>query len=164
RRAGLVVSGVGLMWLVLAARLFQLQGWQHLELTQRADRQRELVQEVIPRPGDIYDARGRLLATTLRRPSLYVVPSEIDDSQSFAETLAAAVSVDAAMLCERLQRMRDKQFLWVKRRLSEDETERVRELELPTEQWAFREEFQRIYPQGRLAAHVLGLRDIDGVG
>jgi cell division protein FtsI/penicillin-binding protein 2 len=37
-------------------------------------------------------------------------------------------------------------------------------LNLEARLWGFRDEFRRVYPQGPIAAHVLGLRDIDGNG
>lgn len=164
QRAGLVVTVVGLAWLVLAARLIQLQAWQQVELTGRAERQREFVEDVIPRPGDIYDAHGRLLATTITASSLYVAPLELLDDRNVADRLADALNLDADELSQRIARHAEKHFLWVKRRLSDEETRRIRALKLPPHGWGLREEFQRIYPQGPLAAQVLGLRDIDGVG
>lgn len=164
RRASLVVTVVGLAWLMLAGRLIQLQGWQQQELGRRADRQREFLQTVNPRPGDIYDAHGRLLATTIRADSLYLVPSEIREPWQTSQRIATALRLNADDLFARLGQHADKQFLWVKRRLPDADVERVRQLALPAGSWGFREEYQRIYPQGGLAAHLLGLRDIDGVG
>ncbi|MBT6157105.1 MAG: penicillin-binding protein 2, partial [Planctomycetaceae bacterium] len=57
-----------------------------------------------------------------------------------------------------------KQFLWIKRRLTDQQTADIRTLKLPVETWGFRSEFLRRYPQGTLAAHILGLRGIDGDG
>ncbi len=164
RRAGLLVTAVGLAWLVLAGRLIQLQGWQRQEFARRADRQSDVVQEINPRPGDILDAHGRLLATTIRTPSLYLVPIEIPQAWEVAQRLAAVLPVSADDLYARLGENADKHFLWVKRRLTEAEAERVRALNLDEGTWGFREEYQRVYPQGSMAAHVLGLRDIDGIG
>ena len=64
----------------------------------------------------------------------------------------------------RLSKYRDKQFLWVKRRISDAAADRVRALKLPKEVFGFRDEYLRQYPQGKMAVHVLGFRDIDGKG
>jgi cell division protein FtsI/penicillin-binding protein 2 len=48
--------------------------------------------------------------------------------------------------------------------LTVEEVEKVKALGLPSDAWGFRDEYRREYPQGVVAAHVLGLRDIDGVG
>ena len=48
--------------------------------------------------------------------------------------------------------------------MGEAELTAIERLEWPTGSHGFRDEFLRRYPQGNLAAHVLGLRDIDGKG
>lgn len=164
RRAGVVVTVVGVAWLVLAGRLIQIQGLQQAELVRRAERQREVIEAIAPRPGDIFDREGRLLATSVAAPSLYVVPRQIADQRSFAEQLGPALGLPADELVERLRQHADRHFLWVKRRLTDDEAERVRQLRLPAGAFGFQPEYRRVYPQGALAAQVLGLRDIDGSG
>jgi cell division protein FtsI/penicillin-binding protein 2 len=55
-----------------------------------------------------------------------------------------------------------RRFLWVKRRVTEDEARSVRDLKWPADWVGFRFEQRRCYPCGALASHVLGVRDIDG--
>ncbi|HUQ68470.1 MAG TPA: penicillin-binding protein 2, partial [Planctomycetaceae bacterium] len=164
RRAGLVVTAVGLAWLVLAGRLIQLQVIQRADLHERAERQRQVIEEIPSRPGDIFDTQGRLLATTVKARSLFLVPSRIPNPSTVAERLAFALPIDADQLFAQLSARSEQHFVWVRRRLTEDEVQHVRDLNLPAEIWGFREEFRRVYPQGKLAAQVLGLRDIDGLG
>lgn len=164
RRSRFVVTLIGLGWIVLAARLVQLQWVERQELSDRAAQQRLFVEEIAPRPGDILDRQGRLLATSVQTRSLYLVPNRIANPWTVAQQLEQALSVPEEGLFERLGSKSDRQFLWVKRRLSAEEADRVRNLELAPGGWGFREEYQREYPQGTLAAQVLGLRDIDGVG
>lgn len=164
RRAGIAVSCLGLAWLIVAGRLVHLQVWDRDALVTRAATQREYVEEVLPRPGDIFDRHGRVLATTVRCRSLFLVPSHIAKPWSVAQQLAEALRLNGDELFERIGRHSDKHFLWVKRRLTEEEAERVRKLQLPAEIWGFRDEYRRLYPQGPVAAQVLGLRDIDGFG
>jgi len=163
-RSWLVVFAVLGVWLILAVRLVHLQVLSGAGLAEKAERQRTL-EEVIPsRPGDIVDRYGRLLATTVQAESLFVNPSTIKNPWPFARRLAEAAGVDPDGFFIRLSRARKKQFLWVKRRISEEAADRVRALNLPKGTIGFREEYLRQYPQGRLAVHVLGLRDIDGRG
>jgi cell division protein FtsI (penicillin-binding protein 3) len=61
--------------------------------------------------------------------------------------LATALPIDGDRLFEQLQSKSAAHFLWVRRRLSDDEVQRVRDLNLPAEIWGFREEFRRVYPQ-----------------
>ncbi len=62
--------------------------------------------------------------------------------------VAGALSLNADRLCERLQQD-DKKFAWVKRRLTLEEEQAVRALNLPSAAWGFRDEYVRRYPQGR---------------
>ena len=163
-RARLIVCGLSLCWLVLAGRLVQLQWLDGPRYRARAARQRTFIEPVPARPGDILDRSGRLLATTVTRQSLYVVPSRIEDLNAVADPLARALALDTDILRERLRRHRHRHFLWIKRRLDDAEAEAIRGLDLPNDTWGFREEYLRRYPQGGLAAHVVGLRDIDNRG
>lgn len=163
-RARMVATGVVLVWLVLAGRLVQLQWSDREPLSSRVVRQSSLLETIPAPPGDIVDRHGRLLATTVTARSLYVVPSRIDDAWNTAKRIGSALGLDSDRLYRKLGENRDRHFLWVRRRLSDDEVRRVKALELPANTWGFRDEHLRRYPQGALAAHVLGLRDIDGVG
>lgn len=164
RRARLVVTLVGLGWLVLAGRLVQLQWLERDQLSEKAEQQRTFVEEIAPRPGDILDRQGRLLATSIQTRSLFLTPRRIKNPAEVAARLAPAVNLPEETILERIRSNPNLHFAWIKRRLSPVEVAAVRNLELPADIWGFREEYQREYPQGTLAAQVLGLRDIDGVG
>ena len=156
---------IGIGWLILAARLVQLQWWQQEKFAGKAEQQRELIEEIAARPGDIVDRQGRLLATTLTTRSLYVIPAQISKPRDFAQDLAEPLGISPESLNEKISGHSQRQFLWIKRRLSGiREVERVKRLKLPKGTWGFRDEYRREYPQGVVAAHVLGLRDIDGIG
>lgn len=163
-RANLVVTIIGMGWLILAARLVQIQWFQQDKFANRAEQQRELVEEIPARPGDIVDRQGRLLATTLPCRSLFIIPTLIESPREVADDLAKVLDLSSDLLFERISRNSRRQFLWIKRRLTEDEVEGIKRLNLPKSAWGFRDEYRREYPQGVVAAHVLGLRDIDGVG
>lgn len=163
-RTKVLVAGLCLFWLALAVRLVDLQWVHRQQLAEKARRQRSFLETIPARPGEIVDRHGRLLATSVSVRSVYVVPSRIPNPWQTAWSLADALGVDADRLYEKLAASSDKHFLWVKRRITDAEAENVRRLKLPEKAWGFREEFQRKYPQGILACHVLGLRDIDGQG
>lgn len=151
-------------WVTLLLRLLHIQILSQATYASQALRQ-QTSHEVMPaRPGDLLDRKGRLLATTIRVPSLYVNPSRIDDPDAVASTIGRIVGRDEQALADRIRNAADRQFLWVKRHLSEEQAEALRQADLPVELFGFRSEFKRHYPQGKLAAHVIGLRDIDGLG
>ena len=159
-----MIAGILGFWLILAARLVDLQLVNRLGLAEKAARQRTLEQTIPARPGDIVDRYGRLLATTVQAKSLFINPQAVDNPWEFAQKIAEAAGVNADQLFVQISKYRDKQFLWVRRRISDEAADRVRALELPKDVYGFREEYLRQYPQGKLAVHVLGFRDIDGQG
>lgn len=160
----MVVTVLGIGWLILATRLAQLQWWQQERFARKAEQQREFLEETRTRPADIVDRHGRLLATTLTTRSLYVVPARITRPDEFARGLAPVLGMNSSSLKDKLVSNASRQFLWVKRRLTDQDVEAVKALKLPSVTWGFRDEYRREYPQGSIAAQVLGLRDIDGVG
>lgn len=149
---------------VLAGRLIQLQVLEQDDFSRTASGQRIFRQTVPARPGDILDSSGRILATTVTTQSFYLVPSLIDEPESFASKVASVLQFDPQKLSQKIRNSSKSQFLWIKRRLDPSEVLSIRELKLPRDQWGFREEYRRVYPQGLIAAHVLGLRNIDGIG
>ncbi|HUE14297.1 MAG TPA: penicillin-binding protein 2 [Planctomycetaceae bacterium] len=164
RRQWIVVAVLFSIGLALTARLIQLQVFEAARLAERANRQRSYADVLPAPPGDLLDRDGRVLATTVKAHSLFLIPQDVFDRWPVSLSLAGALKLDADRIYERLVEQRDKKFLWIKRRLTPAEEEAVEKLKLPVGTWGFRDEYLRRYPQGALAAHVLGLRDIDGKG
>jgi cell division protein FtsI (penicillin-binding protein 3) len=114
----------------------------------------------IPRPA-IVDRNGQVLATDIRIPSLYADPRKIIDVDEAVELLTATLpDLNASELRRKLSQRRA--FVWVKRELTEKQRDMVHDLGLPG--LGFRQEIKRIYPMGKLAAHVLGYTDVDSRG
>ena len=163
-RSRLLLTLFGLCGLAISGRLIQLQGFKHSQFAAKVTRQSLVREDVIARPGDIFDRHGRLLATSINTRSLFLIPKQIENPWDVASRLATALNLSADQLFERIGANQSRHFLWVKRRLSAVEVGKVKELELPVQIFGFRDEYLRRYPQGALAAQVIGLRDIDGQG
>lgn len=151
-------------WTLLVARLVQLHLGRGAEFEHLADRQRIVREPVAARPGDIVDRHGRVFATSVTARSVYVVPRRVRQAWTLSQDLGRALGLEPDRLFERIAAHPDRQFLWIKRRISDAEAERVRALKLPADIVGFRDEFKRVYPQGTTGAHVVGMRDIDGLG
>lgn len=163
-RHRLLIAGFLFLGFAICVRLIQLQGFKHTQFAARVVRQSLVREDVVARPGDIFDRHGRLLATSINSRSLFVIPRQIEEPRDVARKLAGALNLDGDQLVERIELNQAKHFLWIKRRLSATEVEKIKDLELPAETFGFRDEYLRQYPQGSLAAQVIGLRDIDGEG
>ncbi len=163
-RFSLISGFVFLGWMILLARLVQLQGAQRQLMNDRVARQ-SIFSEVIPaRPGEILDRNGHVLAMTITCDSLYVVPDEIAEPWDFAWKVGSILNINTDELYRRLIDNKDKQFLWIKRRIDDAMVQEFRKLNLPKSTWGLRREYQRKYPQGGFASHVLGIRNIDNDG
>lgn len=110
---------------------------------------------------DIVDRNGELLAVNLQTSSLYAVPKDIKDPVSVAAKLVDVLpSLSQADLEQKLSSKRS--FVWIKRKLTPRQKWLVNAIGEPALQ--FKEEEDRLYPHGRLAAHALGYVDVDGNG
>ncbi|RDC68946.1 penicillin-binding protein 2 [Rhodovulum sp. 12E13] len=102
---------------------------------------------------DITDRNGRVLATNLATHSLYAQPEQIVDAARAARELAAIFpELDEEALHRRFTDGR--KFLWIRKTLSPEEMQKVHDIGEPGLLFGPRE--MRLYPNGRLAAHILG--------
>ncbi len=102
---------------------------------------------------DIVDARGRVLATNLVTHALYAHPRAMVDPVRAARGLAQ-IFPDLKEDDLLRQFTGNRAFLWIKRRISPEQMQAVHEIGEPGLLFGPRE--TRIYPNGRIAAHVLG--------
>jgi cell division protein FtsI (penicillin-binding protein 3) len=102
---------------------------------------------------DIVDRNGRILATNMLTHALYVQTNDLIDPKRVASELGAIFpDLDAADL---LRRFTDgRKFLWVRKVLSPEQMQQVHDIGDPGLLFGPRE--MRLYPNGTLAAHVLG--------
>ena len=109
--------------------------------------------EIVAQRADITDRNGRVLATNMLTHALYAQPKIMVDPAGVAAKLAAIFpDLDAATLERRFTDGRS--FLWIKRVLSPEQVQAVHDIGDPGLLFGPRE--VRLYPNGRLAAHVLG--------
>ncbi|TDK43224.1 peptidoglycan D,D-transpeptidase FtsI family protein [Antarcticimicrobium luteum] len=102
---------------------------------------------------DITDREGRILATNFETHSLYAQPPELVDPVAAASGLVRIFpDLDEARLIRDLSGKR--KFVWIKRRISPEQKQAVHDLGDPGLMFGPRE--MRLYPNGKLAAHVLG--------
>jgi cell division protein FtsI (penicillin-binding protein 3) len=146
-------------FLLIAARLWDLQVRQAERLTEKAHRQQEASIEIQATRGAIYDRLGEELALSTPVASIGVIPSKVRNPQLTASLLAEVLGMDAETILERLKQDR---FQWIKRLAEPGETERIRHLNLPGIH--FEQESKRYYPKGTVASHVLGAVGIDHQG
>ncbi|MGB0719112.1 MAG: peptidoglycan D,D-transpeptidase FtsI family protein, partial [Bdellovibrionales bacterium] len=110
---------------------------------------------------DIVDRNGVMLATTLKTASLFADARYIADPQNAAKGLHR-IFPDLAY-GDVLQKLQSgKSFIWIKRNITPAEQQSVLALGEPG--LVFDEGAQRFYPQGALAAHLVGYTNVDANG
>jgi cell division protein FtsI (penicillin-binding protein 3) len=169
------LMGLGLGSIVSGAYRVQVEdGDQWLEL---AERQRQRRLHIQPKRGTIYDRSGAPLAESVEVPSVSVDAVEmlrgIDPKyvpmrvQQYAERIGAALDLPPAEVADKLKRHR--RFVWLKRRISEQELANVRALgdraqRYPIAGLTVEGEGHRFYPNRELLGPLLGFVSPDGDG
>ncbi|MDZ4136215.1 MAG: penicillin-binding protein 2, partial [Paracoccaceae bacterium] len=102
---------------------------------------------------DITDRNGRMLATNIATQALYAHPKQMVDPDRVARELA---TLFPEMKAEDLQRRFSdgRSFLWLRKKLSPEQVQAVHDIGDPGLLFGQRE--MRLYPNGKLAAHILG--------
>jgi cell division protein FtsI (penicillin-binding protein 3) len=156
-RVGLAIAVFALIYAVIAGRLVLYA----LSSDPAALRRVAANDAIATARPDILDRNGEILATDVRLPSLYAEPRKIIDVDEAAELLTATLpDLDATELRERLSSKRG--FIWLKREISLKQQRDIHRLGIPG--IGFMAENKRVYPNGALAAHLIGHVNIDNQG
>ena len=165
-RALFVAAFIGFWMLVVCARLVYLQFSQYENLASRARQQQQNEIETSPQRGELLDRQERQLASSVQTVSLFIDPDGLDvpTLDRNAQQIAQSLGLKQADLSREFRKAHDqkKRFVWIARRLDADKADKVVALKLPGVQTQL--EPKRYYPNGSLAAHVLGYVGLDGKG
>ncbi|MBC6416840.1 MAG: penicillin-binding protein 2, partial [Rhodospirillales bacterium] len=160
-RSRLLVAGVGfaLSFFLIASRMVELT------VAPPAREPSLAASQVGDRRGtgraEILDRNGVVLATTLPMASLYADTTQIIYPERAAKRLRTVLpELDQARLIKTFAS--GKRFVWVKRKISPTKQFEVNRLGIPG--LDFQREMARIYPMGRLTAHLLGYTNVDNRG
>jgi cell division protein FtsI (penicillin-binding protein 3) len=119
----------------------------------------------IARPA-VIDRNGEMMASDIRTVSIFAEPHKIVDRDEAAELLNAVFpEMTGRELRDKLSPRRGggkSRFAWIKREVTPQQWAQVHRLGIPG--IAAIPENKRVYPNGNVAAHVLGFADIDNVG
>ncbi|HLC45081.1 MAG TPA: penicillin-binding protein 2 [Patescibacteria group bacterium] len=163
RLAALTVAGAGVIGL-LSVRLFVLQISQGGYWRDLAESQHVLAQELLPKRGEVYiqdrDSPNPTLAiANVNRPTLYVVPQEVQDAKGLATKLASQLQLDRNEIQKKIEDQ-SRKYVPLVRVLPSEEADRLKAQKLPGVH--LEDQFTRAYPEGELAAQVLGFFGFDG--
>lgn len=141
-------------------KLAYLQIFKGEALAMKAERQVRQVVEVEGERGIIYDRALREVAVNIDMPSIYGIPYSIKDPRMVARKISNEVDIDSAVLAKKLDN--DRQFTWIRRRVSPDIVNKIEAMNLKG--IGFIPETKRFYPKREMIGHILGFTDIDNRG
>lgn len=154
-----------LVWaLVVVGRLVFLQVVNHEEYRDQAVAQQTRFRTVPALRGSVFDRTGKRLAISIPVDTVTVNPQLVPDVSLAANMLAGVLDFDSAKLEERLKTFKAnrKGYCVVAKRVPPDKVARLRDLQV---NWIdFEHGTRRFYPNGALAAHMLGGVDHDDNG
>jgi cell division protein FtsI/penicillin-binding protein 2 len=149
----IVVGALTAVFLTLGFRLFQLHVLRHEELLAQAIANREQVVHRQGRRGTILDANGNLLANSLSVRIVTADPSvTAPQATAIAQKLSPLLQMDVPALSAKLSNQG--RYVRLKQRVDEDTFQQIRLLKLKG--IGFEDQFERSYPNGVLASHVVG--------
>ncbi len=141
---------------------------KNARLEAMAKRQFQTRALVRPRRGTIFDRNGEALAVNLETNSLAANPTKIRNKRALARVLSRSVDLSYARIFQKLSEKRE--FVWIKRHLSDQQIKKFKKLRIMDAEgdlvdglWLVKES-ERVYPHGKLAAHILGDVNVDSEG
>lgn len=163
RRTFVALVGFGLFDLLIGSRLVTIQALDAENLKKLAESIHFRSVPLAPFRGNIVDREGRLLAGSHHAYSAYAIPAQTKNArQTESILLANMLDMEQSRVLRRLSRKQG--FVWLKRRLSAREMATLKS-QLPALPGIHLvTETDRYYPEGELAAGVLGFTGIDNQG
>jgi cell division protein FtsI (penicillin-binding protein 3) len=161
RRIRLLFAAFGLLFLAVLGRAGWLQVVRGGEYEALASRQHLEPIEIPAGRGTIFDRTGAPLAIGQQATTVYADPRSIENPRRAAVAAARALGLDADELYEQFVD-RSKRFVYVLRKADPVRAAALQQKKIPG--LGFYPEELRWYPQGDVAAHVLGFAGVDNTG
>ncbi len=114
--------------------------------------------------GMITDRNGAPLAISTSVFSVWINPKEFSATKKNTQALAKKLSLKAANIQKSVQRYqeKDREFMYVKRELTPALAKDIKALMIPGVY--LQQDYKRFYPEGEIAAHVIGFTNVDDQG
>ncbi|RNC29517.1 MAG: Stage V sporulation protein D [Candidatus Dichloromethanomonas elyunquensis] len=163
KRVVLLFGMCSIFLFVLIIRLGLVQLREGPFLKNLADEEHFRGVPVAPKRGNIEDCNGNVLAMSVSTETAYAVPAEVKKSgrqEEIAMKLAQILDMNKADVLERITKRTSLEY--VKKKISAETAAKIKTANLPG--IGIVEDSSRFYPNGPLAAHVLGFTGIDSQG
>lgn len=112
--------------------------------------------------GMITDRHGEPLAVSTPVVTVWANPQDLPDDDVQLVLLAQALGQDLGELKGRIENYRDREFMYLRRRMTPETAQQILDLRVPGVH--AREEYKRYYPAGEVVAQVIGVTNVDDHG
>lgn len=160
-RSRFIFGLIALAFLALAGKAVYLQTVSKPFLQAKGAQRYEKTIELQANRGRILDRHGVVLASSLPASSVWAYPDRVDLGDPRLMDLARLLDIKPLELQRRLT-AEDKNFVYLKRQVDLDTSERIRALRIKGINQD--NEYKRDYPEGETVAHLVGFTDIGHVG
>lgn len=159
-RLGLIYLLCLLGFVAVAGRLVQLQVLENEDLNRLAQRQFQRVKKRSPFRRTIFDRNGEELALNTTAGSIFAHPKQIKSKKYTSKKLAQILGGSSSKWFNRINVHRP--FVWIRRQVDSSTAEKIKRANLSGVYVV--PEKCRLYPNGELAANIMGFTDVDGKG
>ena len=149
-----------ILFIALLPRAFQLQVLSGEKLKRLADRQQITTLSIHAERGMIYDRNGEKLAMSVMAESVCADPSRISNPAKVSREISSILNLDPSSVLKKISE--PKSFCWLARKISSQQALMVESANL--EGIFLIKEPKRFYPNGPLAAHLIGFSGFDAEG
>ncbi|MBV1876852.1 MAG: penicillin-binding protein 2 [Pseudomonadales bacterium] len=160
------VQFVGLIFILLATAMTARVVFLHIIdrdfLQGQGDARTNRIEKVHAHRGMMMDRKGRPLAISTPVVSIWVDPRQLDLQPATLAAIAGALGISAVDLNNKLEQSNSRKFISLLRRIPPAQAEPI--MGLGIRGIYFEREYQRFYPAGEVAAHVVGFTDIKDKG
>ncbi len=145
---------------LLFIKLFYLQVIQFKKFSKIAQEQHNVLIDLEPRRGTIYDRNMRKLAFNISVDSVYSNSREVKNKKEVADKLSQILLIDKNLLLEKLNK--DKAFVWISRKISDEASKKIKAEKFKGIELI--KESKRCYPNKEMASQLIGFAGLDNKG
>jgi cell division protein FtsI (penicillin-binding protein 3) len=165
-RSLVLAAFLGVFLIAVVWSAFQRQVMERDFLQHEGELRYLRVSEIPARRGMILDRNGEPLAVSSPVATVWADPRTLVARHEVLADLAEALALDPRELEQRVEKRRERAFIYLKRRIDPEQAqavERVKERH-GLKDLGMETEYRRFYPGGEIFGHVIGFTNVDDTG
>ncbi|MDR2676462.1 MAG: penicillin-binding protein 2 [Endomicrobium sp.] len=158
-RKFILVAIVSLLFFLLFSKLIYVQICLHKKINNIVKKMVMCRNVEMSKRGDILDSKGKILASSIKKYTIFLDTKIIDD---FYKVKNILFSNGIAIKVNNLNKLKKTSYYPIAFDVNVDTVDKIRSKRLRGV--GFESKYKRFYPEGRFLAHILGITGFDGNG